>query len=59
MCIALFLQEVKDMDDQRDVLVARLAKTAGDLHGTIMRIEANNHTDSTGRLKADIEEYVR
>ncbi|KAJ7286591.1 hypothetical protein C8J57DRAFT_1664820 [Mycena rebaudengoi] len=52
-------REVKDMHDQRDVLVARLAKTAGDLHGTIMRMEANNHTDSTGRLKADIEEYVR
>ncbi|KAJ7279603.1 hypothetical protein C8J57DRAFT_135755 [Mycena rebaudengoi] len=49
-------REIKDMHEQRDVLVARLAKTAGDLHGTIMRMEANNHT---GRLKADIEEYVR
>ncbi|KAJ7286558.1 hypothetical protein C8J57DRAFT_1497205 [Mycena rebaudengoi] len=51
-------REIKDMHEQRDLLVARLAKTAGDLHGTIMRMEANNHTDSTGRLKADIEEYV-
>ncbi|KAJ7286573.1 hypothetical protein C8J57DRAFT_666255 [Mycena rebaudengoi] len=51
-------REIKDMHEQRDVLVARLTKTAGDLHGTIMRMEANNCTDSTGRLKADIEEYV-
>ncbi|KAJ7279561.1 hypothetical protein C8J57DRAFT_1570395 [Mycena rebaudengoi] len=51
-------REIKDMREQRDLLVARLTKTAGDLHGTIMRMEANNHTDSTGRLKADIEEYV-
>jgi hypothetical protein len=46
------------MHEQRDLLVARLTKTSGDLHGTIMRMEANNHTDSTGRLKVDIEEYV-
>jgi hypothetical protein len=55
---SLFLQEIKDMHEQRDVLVARLAKTTRDLHGTIMQMEANNHTNSTGRLKADIEEYV-
>ncbi|KAJ7286557.1 hypothetical protein C8J57DRAFT_1708816 [Mycena rebaudengoi] len=52
-------REIKDMREQRDLLVARLTKTAGDLHGTIMRMEANNHTDSTGRIKTDIEEYVR
>jgi hypothetical protein len=46
------------MHEQRDVLVARLTKTAGDLHGTIMRMETNNHTHSTGRLNADIEEYL-
>jgi hypothetical protein len=46
------------MHEQRDVLVARLTKTAGDLHGTIMRMEANDYTDSTGCLKVDIEEYV-
>ncbi|KAJ7286590.1 hypothetical protein C8J57DRAFT_1664818 [Mycena rebaudengoi] len=51
-------REIKDMHEQRDVLVARLAKTAGDLHGTIMRMEANNHADTAGRLKADIEEYI-
>ncbi|KAJ7279629.1 hypothetical protein C8J57DRAFT_1570568 [Mycena rebaudengoi] len=51
-------REIKDMHEQRDVLVARLTKTAGDLHGTIMRMETNNHTHSTGRLKADIEEYL-
>ncbi|KAJ7286604.1 hypothetical protein C8J57DRAFT_1664843 [Mycena rebaudengoi] len=51
-------REIKDMHEQRDVLVARLTKTAGDLHGTIMRMEANDYTDSTGRLKVDIEEYV-
>ncbi|KAJ7279623.1 ankyrin repeat-containing domain protein [Mycena rebaudengoi] len=51
-------REVKDMHEQRDVLVAQFAKRAGDLHGTIMLMEANNHTDSTGRLKTDIEEYV-
>ncbi|KAJ7279593.1 hypothetical protein C8J57DRAFT_1502241 [Mycena rebaudengoi] len=51
-------REIKDMHEQRDVLVTRLTKTAGDLHGTIMRMEANNHTDSIGRLKGDVEEYV-
>ncbi|KAJ7279599.1 hypothetical protein C8J57DRAFT_1712589 [Mycena rebaudengoi] len=51
-------REIEDMHEQRDVLVARLAKTAGDLHGTIMRMETNNHTHSTGRLNADIEEYL-
>jgi hypothetical protein len=57
-CASFFFQEIKDMHEQRDVLVTRLTKTAGDLHGTIMRMEANNHTDSIGRLKGDVEEYV-
>ncbi|KAJ7279580.1 hypothetical protein C8J57DRAFT_1502229 [Mycena rebaudengoi] len=52
-------REIKNMHEQRDLLVARLTKIAGDLQGTIMRMEANNHTNPTGRLKADIEEYVR
>ncbi|KAJ7286594.1 ankyrin repeat-containing domain protein [Mycena rebaudengoi] len=51
-------REVKDMHEQRDILVTRLTKTTGDLHGTIMRMEANNHIDTTGRLKTDVEEYV-
>ncbi|KAJ7286620.1 hypothetical protein C8J57DRAFT_666536 [Mycena rebaudengoi] len=51
-------REIKDMHEQRDLLVARLTKTAEDLHSMIMQMEANNYTNSTGRLKADIEEYV-
>ncbi|KAJ7231427.1 hypothetical protein C8J57DRAFT_1251140 [Mycena rebaudengoi] len=52
-------REIMDMHEQRDLLVARLTKTAGYLHGTIIRMEINNNANSTGRLKADIEEYIR
>ncbi|KAJ7289874.1 hypothetical protein C8J57DRAFT_1278578 [Mycena rebaudengoi] len=52
-------REVNEMHEQKDTLVIRLAKIAEDIHGTIMRMEVNNYTDGTGRLKKDTEEYVQ
>ncbi|KAJ7693024.1 hypothetical protein B0H17DRAFT_1179119 [Mycena rosella] len=52
-------KEIKDTYEHRNNLFKRIEWIAADLHGTIMRMETTQYTDdSTGRLKADIEEYV-
>ncbi|KAJ6586276.1 ectomycorrhiza-induced ankyrin-domain/NACHT-domain-containing protein [Mycena vulgaris] len=51
-------KEVKDTDDKRAVLLANITGLARDLCGTILRMEATNHVDLIGRLKADIEAYA-
>ncbi|KAJ7693014.1 ankyrin repeat-containing domain protein [Mycena rosella] len=52
-------KEIKDTYEHRNNLFKRIERIALDLHGTIMRMETTQYTDdSTGRLKADIEEYV-
>ncbi|KAJ7114699.1 ankyrin repeat-containing domain protein [Mycena epipterygia] len=51
--------EIKDMHDKCNTLLTRIADLANDLHGTIMRMEATKYVDSMGRLKSDIEEYVK
>ncbi|KAJ7635887.1 hypothetical protein B0H17DRAFT_1187473 [Mycena rosella] len=52
-------KEIKDTYEHRNNLFRRIERIALDLHGTIMRMETTQYSDdSTGRLKADIEEYV-
>ncbi|KAJ6586296.1 hypothetical protein DFH09DRAFT_1274818 [Mycena vulgaris] len=51
-------KEVKDTDEKRDVLLANIAELTRDLCGTILRMEATNHVELIGRLKADIEAYA-
>jgi hypothetical protein len=57
LTIALF-QELKDTNEKRDVLLANITGLTRDLCGTILRMEATNHTDLIGRLKTDIEAYT-
>ncbi|KAJ6504018.1 kinase-like domain-containing protein [Mycena vulgaris] len=51
-------KEVKDTDEKRDFLLANVTELTCDLCGTILRMEATNHVDLIGRLKADIETYT-
>ncbi|KAJ7692991.1 hypothetical protein B0H17DRAFT_1280185 [Mycena rosella] len=52
-------REIKNTLEHRNSLFVRIERIAADLHGTIMRMETTQYTDDfTGRLKADIEEYV-
>ncbi|KAJ7445583.1 ankyrin repeat-containing domain protein [Mycena latifolia] len=51
-------KEVKDTNEKRDVLLANIADLSRDLCGTVLRMEATNHVDLIGRLKADIEAYT-
>ncbi|KAJ7937570.1 hypothetical protein B0H13DRAFT_2302733 [Mycena leptocephala] len=50
--------EVKDTHEKRDKLLADVTEITTDLCGTILRMEATNHVDLIGRLKADIETYA-
>ncbi|KAJ7445585.1 ankyrin repeat-containing domain protein [Mycena latifolia] len=52
-------KEVKDTNDKRNSLLANVTDLTRDLCGTILRMEATNHFDLIGRLKADIETYAR
>ncbi|KAJ7458855.1 ankyrin repeat-containing domain protein [Mycena latifolia] len=51
-------KEVKDTNEKRDVLLANIADLSRDLCGTVLRMEATNHVDLIGRLKADIQAYT-
>ncbi|KAJ6514666.1 hypothetical protein DFH09DRAFT_1431650 [Mycena vulgaris] len=50
-------KEVKDTDEKRDGLVSSITELTRDLCGTILRMEATNHVELIGRLRADIETY--
>ncbi|KAJ7469650.1 ankyrin repeat-containing domain protein [Mycena latifolia] len=52
-------KEVKDTNEKRDALLANITDLTRDLCGTILRMEASNHLDLIGRLKADVEAYAR
>ncbi|KAJ7080225.1 ankyrin repeat-containing domain protein [Mycena epipterygia] len=47
------------MHEKRNTLLARITDLANDLHGTIMRMEATEYVERMGRLKSDIEGYVK
>ncbi|KAJ7445595.1 ankyrin repeat-containing domain protein [Mycena latifolia] len=51
-------KEVKATDDKRDALLANIVDLSRDLCSTILRMDATNHIDLIGRLKADIEIYA-
>ncbi|KAJ7464497.1 hypothetical protein FB451DRAFT_440150 [Mycena latifolia] len=51
-------KEVKDTNEKRDVVLANITGLTHDLCGTILRMEATNHLDLIGRLKADLETYT-
>ncbi|KAJ7445601.1 ankyrin repeat-containing domain protein [Mycena latifolia] len=51
-------KEVKDANEKRGVLLANIAGLSRDLCSTILRMDATNHLDLIGRLKADIETYA-
>ncbi|KAJ6524616.1 hypothetical protein DFH09DRAFT_1046736 [Mycena vulgaris] len=50
-------KDVKETHENRDTLCGRHTKLTGDLHGTVLRLEASSYVEGTGRLKADLEEY--
>ncbi|KAJ6605278.1 hypothetical protein DFH09DRAFT_1269594 [Mycena vulgaris] len=50
-------KEVKDTDEKRDGLGSTITELTRDLCGTILRMEATNHVELIGRLRADIETY--
>ncbi|KAJ6546210.1 ankyrin repeat-containing domain protein [Mycena vulgaris] len=52
-------KEMKDTNEKRDILLVNITDLTRDLCGTILRMEATNHFDLVGRLKADIEIYTR
>ncbi|KAJ7473700.1 ankyrin repeat-containing domain protein [Mycena galericulata] len=52
-------KEVKATNDKRDALLAQITAITQDLCATILRMEATNHIDLIGRLKADVETYTR
>ncbi|KAJ7127852.1 ankyrin repeat-containing domain protein [Mycena epipterygia] len=51
-------QEVKDTNDKREALLAQITDISHDLCATVLRMEATNHRDLVGRLKADVETYT-
>ncbi|KAJ7434127.1 hypothetical protein B0H11DRAFT_2258741 [Mycena galericulata] len=51
-------KEVKATNDKRDALLAQITAITQDLCATILRMEATNHIDLIGRLKADVETYT-
>ncbi|KAJ7846468.1 hypothetical protein B0H13DRAFT_2093166 [Mycena leptocephala] len=52
-------KEVRDTNDKRERLLARITDITYDLCATVLRMEATKHVDVIGRLKADIERYTR
>jgi hypothetical protein len=50
---------VRDTNDKRERLLARITDITYDLCATVLRMEATKHVDVIGRLKADIERYTR
>ncbi|KAJ7866331.1 hypothetical protein B0H13DRAFT_1898146 [Mycena leptocephala] len=51
-------KEVKDTNDERDRLLARVTCINQDLCATILHMEGTNHLDLLMRLKPDIETYA-
>ncbi|KAJ7487896.1 ankyrin repeat-containing domain protein [Mycena latifolia] len=51
-------KEVQDVKEEREVLLANITDLTRDLCGVVLRMEATNHFDLIGRLKADIETYA-
>ncbi|KAJ7114064.1 ankyrin repeat-containing domain protein [Mycena epipterygia] len=51
-------QEVNETDQTRDILFSKVAILSCDLCNTILWMEATNHVDLIGRLKADVETYA-
>ncbi|KAF7333010.1 Protein kinase domain-containing protein [Mycena venus] len=52
-------KEMKNTNDKREALLAHITDITHDLCATVLRMEATKHVDVIGRLKADIETYIR
>ncbi|KAJ7118134.1 hypothetical protein C8R44DRAFT_673631, partial [Mycena epipterygia] len=52
-------KEVKDTNDKREGLLARITDLSHDLCATVLRMEATKHVDLIGRLKEDVETYAK
>ncbi|KAJ7459017.1 ankyrin repeat-containing domain protein [Mycena latifolia] len=52
-------KEIQDTKGHHNDLFKRIMKITNNLHGTVIRMEKTQYEEDTGRLKADMEEYVR